>query len=177
MRALAASVALVIVGVAPAAAFDFDRGIGIVDIDAGGRACMDIAGARVSIGETVTVVTLQPPQAAVAAEVVAVSPTACRGDANRRPGDAHYVLRLPSGTADATVALAVRRPPSIFRTVRDLVTADLDVDARRTYFRSCASAEGLHLTVWSDAPLARRRFHADLGYDVEPNCTEGDMRP
>ena len=59
------------------------------------------------------------------------------------------------------------------------MSPDLDGDGRRAYFRSCASAEGLRLTVWSEAPLGRRRFHAyhDLGYDVDPSYTEADVRP
>jgi hypothetical protein len=50
---------------------------------------------------------------------------------------------------------------------------DLDGDGVSEGFRSCASAEGLHLTVWSDGPLAGLRlWHAYvyLGYDVEPDC-------
>jgi len=103
-----------------------------VDVDAGGRACLDIANTRLRIGQRLTVVTLDGPQA--------------------------RSRRSAAG---------------------GLVSPDLDGDGRRAYFRSCASAEGLHLTVWSEAPLGRRRFHAyhDLGYDVDPSCTEADVRP
>ena len=90
-----------------------------------------------------------------------------------------YALRLPSSSADSTIAVAVLVPASAFSAVGGVVSADLERDGRRAYFRSCASAEGLHLTVWSEAPLGRRRFHAYhyLGYDVDPSCTEAEVRP
>ena len=118
MRMLLAPLALVFIAGSSAPAYDFGSGVGIVDVDAGGRACLDIANTRLRIGQ--------------------------RRSAARR-----------------------------------LVSPDLDGDGRHAYFRSCASAEGLHLTVWSEAPLGRRRFHAyhDLGYDVDPSCTEADVRP
>ena len=179
MRNLRAAMAMVLLAASSATAFDFMGSVGIVDIDAGGRACMDIANPRLRVGQRLTVVTLTAPQAAVAAEVTAPHARPCRGEANARADDAHYVLRLAPGPADATVALAVLAPGSAFSAMRGLLSADLDGDGRRAYFRSCASAEGLHLTVWSDAPLGRRRFHAYhyLGYDVDPNCTEADVRP
>jgi len=179
MRALLASLVLVFVGASWVLAFDVSSGVGIVDIDAAGRACLDIANAQLRSGQQLTVVTLATPQTIVTAEVIAPHDRPCRGSANVRAGDTHYQLRLPPGTADSMIALAVLVPRSAFTITRDLVTADLDADGRRVYFRSCASAEGLHLTMWSDAPLGRRRFHAYhyLGYDVDPNCTEADVRP
>jgi len=176
-----ASLVFLFVLVAPSSvlAFDFASGIGIVDIDASGRACLDIANARLRTGGRLTVVILATPQAAVTAEVIARRDQPCRGSANVRAGDAHYALRLPPSSADSTIALAVLVPGSAFSAAGGVVSADVDGDGRRAYFRSCASAEGLHLTVWSDAPLGRRRFHAYhyLGYDVDPSCTQADVRP
>jgi len=179
MHRLGAAVAGVVLAASSAAAFDFASGIGIVDIDAGGRACVDIATGQLRVGQQLTVVILAEPQTAVTAEVTAPHGRPCRGEANARAGDSHYLLRLAPGTADATVALAVLAPVSAFSVVGGLVSADLDGDGRRAHFRSCASQEGLHLTVWSDAALGRRRFHAYhyLGYDVEPSCTDAEVRP
>lgn len=57
--------------------------------------------------------------------------------------------------------------------------ARLDLDGNGTLegFRSCASGEGLHLTVWYGEPLATARlwhgyFH--LGYDTESDCAAQD---
>jgi hypothetical protein len=60
------------------------------------------------------------------------------------------------------------------------VRADLDGDGHLELVRSCASSEGLHLTLWTVtrpgvAPDSGEtpRWHAyfPLGYDVEPDCT------
>src|SRR2546425_2521226 len=124
MRKLRAAMAMVLLAASSATAFDFMGSVGIVDIDAGGRACMDIANPRLRVGQRLTVVTLTEPQAAVAAEVTAPHARPCRGDVNARAGDAHYVLRLAPGAADATVALAVLAPVSAFSAMRGLVSAD-----------------------------------------------------
>jgi hypothetical protein len=60
----------------------------------------------------------------------------------------------------------------------DSVTADVDGDGTPESFRSCASSEGLHLTVWSGKPLeGKLRWHEYyyLGYDVEADCTAKDI--
>jgi hypothetical protein len=68
MRMLLAPLALVFIAGSSAPAYDFGSGVGIVDVDAGGRACPDIANTRLRIGQRLTVVTLDGPQAAIAAE-------------------------------------------------------------------------------------------------------------
>ena len=55
---------------------------------------------------------------------------------------------------------------------------DLDSDGIEESFRSCATEE-LHLTVWSDRSLTGiRKWHSyyHLGYDVEPTCTESEVK-
>ncbi|MGL5879455.1 MAG: hypothetical protein ACRC2V_16975 [Xenococcaceae cyanobacterium] len=56
---------------------------------------------------------------------------------------------------------------------------NLDGDGIEESFRSCASAEGLHLTVWSGQALTgTRKWHSYyyLGYDVEPTCTAIEIK-
>ena len=52
---------------------------------------------------------------------------------------------------------------------------DLDYDGTPERFRSCASAEGLHLTVWTGELRRWHRYHY-LGYDTEANCTPAETR-
>jgi hypothetical protein len=62
----------------------------------------------------------------------------------------------------------------------DLITADLDGDGQDEFFRSCASAEGIHFTVWSGKPLnGKLRWHEYyyLGYDVSPTCAPQEAQP
>ncbi len=45
--------------------------------------------------------------------------------------------------------------------------------------RSCASSEGVHLTLWAGEPLKSQRLwhqYYYLGYDVEPTCQPADIR-
>ena len=64
MRMLLAPLALVFIAGSSAPAYDFGSGVGIVDVDAGGRACLDIANTRLRSGQRLTIVTLDAPQAA-----------------------------------------------------------------------------------------------------------------
>ena len=50
MRMLLAPLALVFIAGSSAPAYDFGSGVGIVDVDAGGRACLDIANTRLRTG-------------------------------------------------------------------------------------------------------------------------------
>jgi hypothetical protein len=77
------------------------------------------------------------------------------------------------------VGVAIQPPrTSSFDVIDAVVSADLDGDGQREFFRSCTSVEGVHLTVWSGAPLTgQRRWHAYhyVGYDMVPSCTPGEI--
>jgi hypothetical protein len=77
------------------------------------------------------------------------------------------------------VGVAIQVPrTSTFQVINGLVVADLDGDGQREFFRSCTSVEGVHLTVWSGAPLTgQRRWHAYhyVGYDMVPSCTAAEI--
>ncbi|OGR10171.1 MAG: hypothetical protein A2341_06045 [Deltaproteobacteria bacterium RIFOXYB12_FULL_58_9] len=54
---------------------------------------------------------------------------------------------------------------------------DLDGDGVHEVFASCATGEGLHLTVWSGPVAASKRLwhsYYYLGYDTEPTCSEAE---
>jgi hypothetical protein len=59
------------------------------------------------------------------------------------------------------------------------VSADLDHDGSPEYLRSCTSAEGIHFTLWTGAPLKGKLLwhqYSYLGYDVTPSCTEVETK-
>jgi hypothetical protein len=67
---------------------------------------------------------------------------------------------------------------SSFEVIGGVAAADLDGDGQREFIRSCTSAEGVHLNVWSGAPVSGpRRWHAYhyVGYDMVPSCTPGEI--
>jgi hypothetical protein len=81
----------------------------------------------------------------------------------------------------AGIAAEVRLGIGIADVAPELVSsgASLDFDGNGTPegFRSCASGEGLHLTVWYGEPLATARLwhgYFYLGYDTESDCASQD---
>lgn len=74
----------------------------------------------------------------------------------------HYELRLTSGElplSQPAIALPQATP--------------------KVQPKSCASSEGLHLSLWDGRPLESKRlwhFYYPLGYDVEPNCSAEETR-
>jgi len=79
----------------------------------------------------------------------------------------------------AFVGVAIQAPPAASVDMTNgVVATDLDGDGQREFVRSCTSVEGVHLTVWSGAPLTgQRRWHAYhyVGYDMVPSCTPAEI--
>jgi len=77
------------------------------------------------------------------------------------------------------IGVAIDAPrASSFEVIGRVAAADLDGDGQREFFRSCTSVEGVHLNVWSGAPVSgQRRWHAYhyVGYDMVPSCTPGEI--
>jgi hypothetical protein len=78
------------------------------------------------------------------------------------------------------IAVAIGNGVPWVRGADHLVRADVDGDGLLELVRSCASSEGLHLTVWTvlrptvapdSGETPRWHSYHPLGYDVEPNCT------
>jgi hypothetical protein len=90
-------------------------------------------------------------------------------------GKTTYALDPGGITADVTLGFGLAG------FVPDLAApgAKLDLDGNGTPegFRSCASAEGLHLTMWYGESLTTARLwhgYFYLGYDTESDCLEQD---
>jgi len=152
--------------------FSYRTDIGIAVRNAN-ETCLSIPG-KLQAGAVVRLIDATEPQAASTARTGA--PVNQCG--NPGPGERHYQLlgvRPPLRPSAPVIAIAGFSGPLIRR--GRIITADLDHDGIPEYFRACTSAEGVHFTIWSGAPLAgRRRFHRYyyLGYDTEPNCTTAE---
>jgi hypothetical protein len=86
-----------------------------------------------------------------------------------------YRLRITKGTVQRdAVLIAVLGAEA--PTLHDgLVQADLEGGGRMDTFRSCTSADGVHLTVWDGASQQARRLWHDyyyLGQDLQPSCSD-----
>ena len=122
---------------------------------------------------------VQAPQSIAEAEVLRPADSACLNP-DESDHDLHrYEIRMRKGSLEpSALAIAVFASSRPFVKHGDSVNADVDGDGVPESFRSCASSDGLHLTVWSGKPLeGRRRWHQYyyLGYDVEADCTAKDI--
>jgi hypothetical protein len=138
-------------------AFDYSRDVGVA-VEKDGRVCLEIRNRSLAPGATLALVA----GSASAAAQVAQQDSSCP---NGNPVDAQYEryrLRLTQGTlAPSVPTIAIVGRPSGHDT-----------------YRSCASSEGIHLTIWSGQPLkSERRWHQYyyIGYDLEPDCTPADI--
>ncbi len=152
---------------------DLERRLGIV-ARRDGPACLRIRNDGLRPGDTVGVVVGEAGGQRLVRTVVVARQARCP-DAPPEQGVASY--RLSAAEDLDAVAIAIVPPPAAARPGGAGLRADLDGDGRSESFRSCTSSEGVHLSVWTGAPLrGARRWHAYyyLGYDVEPSCEEGD---
>jgi hypothetical protein len=151
--------------------WSFADSIGVAGVKAG-KTCLSIARADLAIDTPVRLVLLSVPQAT--SDAVRLAPD---GPCAPADGGLHaYAIRLEK--LDPLPAIAVVNFRGAFAREGDLLVADLDNDGQPEYFRSCASTEGVHFTVWSGAPLkGRLRWHQYyyLGYDVEATCTPREV--
>lgn len=140
--------------------------------------CLAMPGAPLPTGSPVTLVTPDEPQEVYRA-VVARSVVKCEGMTPHDMPPPYYRL-APEVVGAPLPGLSVAvlgRPGALV--VAGEVRLDLGTGRLEARVRSCTSSEGLHLTVWSSAPLkSKRLWHAYwyLGVDVEPDCTPGDYR-
>jgi hypothetical protein len=90
-------------------------------------------------------------------------------------GKTTYALDLAGIDAEVTLGfgLADAAPEQVSSGAR----LDLDGNGTPEGFRTCASGEGLHMTVWYGEPLSTARLwhgYFYLGYDTESDCVAQD---
>lgn len=172
-----------------AASFDHATRTGIIYLDKAGAPVLEIPSAKageLEAGAAVSTIIIKPGgaqrliQAKTAGAAVLVPPGEGRLKFEGANGDtARYKLAivgddaLPAGAVGLGIVGAADRCG-----VSDsVVSCDLEPGGPPHFFRTCASQEGLHFSVWSGKPLegARRwRAYYYLGYDIEPDCTAAD---
>jgi hypothetical protein len=158
--------------------WSFADNVGLA-VSKAGQACVSIHDASLRRNSRLQVVTTSPPQTVSSGRVAATVQSCSSAEVDDSPDFRHYEIRLANASlSDFMPVIAISRFAGVFARNGDLVTADLDGDGRPEFFRSCTSAEGIHLTIWSGRPLSgtlrwHRYFH--LGYDVTPTCTAAEV--
>jgi hypothetical protein len=158
------------------AAWTFDDHVGLV-LSVGEATCLSL---KTEVrGASATLQVIDPAaRRRYPASVVSASEACLRG---RPPAEGlhGYAVRFDAEKPPTPLyAIGVLGAATEVRDANGAMTADLDGDGRSEIFRACTSAEGVHLTVWTDAAITgARRWHAyqALGYDVSPTCVPADF--
>lgn len=180
MNRLAPAAALAIslaacAGAAPSpGGFSFGRDLGVATADEGGL-CLRIGNASIVYGARVTLFSTVDSAVAAHATVDGARAEACPGDSDADPADRAYRL---TGVEPGFYVAAVGEH-RISKSADGRAVADVDGDGRSEEAHACASAEGLHLSIWTGPALrGRLRWHryVYLGYDTEPTCRPEAVR-
>ena len=160
--------------------FDYDKDIGLVIKQKDGL-CLSIGNPDIPPGTPVTLIGFpfsgNLHRLAVARTGRKVG--ACNIGGAKATDTAYRLNMDPAHSLSQkhTYDMAVRTPLDQFQNRSGPFGADLNKDGIQDQFRTCASGEGLHLTVWNGEPLKSRKMwhrYLYLGYDLESNCVEAD---
>jgi hypothetical protein len=161
--------------------FDYKSRVGVAFLDGQGKLCLLIANPNLRPTTTVTLIFPSRPQLTARATILEKSIQNCSSD--RLAEDvSFYLLELLEQDKSVgidpahSLAIAAISSPRVVRR-NGTVSADLDGDGRREFFRRCPSGEGLHFTIWAGPPLQSKRlwhYYYYLGYDTVPTCKGKD---
>lgn len=160
--------------------FDFASQIGVASLNPAEQLCLRVKNSNLTVGEELTLVSFATPQAIFRAKIVEKLDQAySSGDVSGEDNN-YYRVEVTKGKIDASPPLiAIVKSDAQFLRSKSGVGVDLNRDGLLETFKSCASSEGLHLTVWSGKPLAGKRqwyTYYYLGYDMKGDCTRKETR-
>ena len=157
--------------------FSFTQNIGVAALTRG-KVCLSIRNRGLPGGSRIRLIQTSPPQIVSDARVLRADES-CPSIDPAGVDISRYEIRLAQQeNLSGLPAIALYGVDASFGKADDLVVSDLDGDGKQEYFRSCASSEGIHFTVWSGKPLQgklRWRQYLYLGYDVEATCTPTEI--
>lgn len=160
-------------------AFKDSSDIGVAVVHSGSP-CLVIGNAGLSSSERIRLIVSVPTYSTADAEITGRAAHPCTAAEQSEGKLSHYGFKLTQESLPPEVpAFAIIGFRGALKTSESGITADLDGNGHPVTFRSCTSAEGVHLTIWSGKPLeSSRRWHRYfyLGYDVDPTCTEADTK-
>ena len=141
-------------------------------------AVLALEGAPVAVGEAVTIVSIDDRQQTWRASIAKLLSKPQVMENQLTSGPFYALTAEPGATPLPRLAIAVMGRAEIAR-AGDALILRFSNPAREVRARSCASTEGLHLTLWSGVPLKSQRLwhqYYYAGYDTQPTCTPADTR-
>src|ERR1700687_101460 len=175
---LVVAVALSKTGGAAEPPFDYGSQLGVVEI--GERICLTIPNDKLSSGDVVHLILPAESQLHIEATITGKSPKSCSRNPDTRPADSFYVLQVKGQKPEVSaLGLGIVNYKSPFKLQDGLWGFNPHDDASWEFLRSCASGEGLHLSIWRGRPLKGKRIwhsYYYLGYDVEADCIAADFK-
>lgn len=151
--------------------------VGIVNSLPDSSACLAIRDSRLRKGNRVTVVVPDIPQTVMVASIDSLSKSSCSSQDDVFRGASYYRLKIPKYKAAFDGFGIIGN--AAMKVVGGVARVDLNDDGSLEYFRSCTSAEGIWLTIWTGKPLIGKRIWSAyyyLGYDTEPTCKRNDTK-
>jgi len=160
---------------------EFSRDIGLFAASRQGRFCLSIKNAALTRGQEMTLIWVSAEEVPARPEIRYASieaklPVPC-DPVNFDGGDSTYELAADKFDTGHVYIAVVGRHVDL-RISQGRVTGRLGA-SDEIEFRSCASMEGLHFLVTAgNGSNAKKVWHDYfyVGYDLEPNCKEADLK-
>ena len=132
---------------------DYSTRLGI-GVSTAARTCIAVHNPNLTPEAQVTLVTLTSPQTFTQAQMVAASSTPCPVSKDLDPNLSSYDIKVTGAPVPKMVPLAAAiGATNTFLMDNATVTADLNQDGHKEYFRGCAGKDGVHVTAWAGSPL------------------------
>jgi hypothetical protein len=158
---------------------DYAPRIGIA-VATGSRACLAIQNSTLQPGSPVTLVSPASPQSFTAAQVSGPSSHPCPITQDVNPLWSSYDITVSQGDLPKLLPfIAVVGNPSGFLTENLTVRSDIDQNGKTETFRACGASDGVHLSVWRDAPLTgtivwKGYYYEEGNPGTLPACTTAE---
>lgn len=163
---------------AAAQRFDYGSQLGVIEVTE--QICLIIPNDKLNANDVVHVILPKETQLHIEARITAKSPKSCSRSPYTRPTDSFYILQARDQKIEVgSLGLGLVNYKSTFKLQGGLWGFNPHDDDSWEFLRTCTSSEGLHFSVWRGRPLKGKRiwhWYYDLGYDVDPDCTEGDFK-
>jgi hypothetical protein len=150
-----------------------------VGVSTNSRTCIAIHNGNLTNGSVITLVSPMAPVTFTQATIAGVAQQPCPITQNVDTTVSNYNVTPQGPIQKETPIIAVLGSPVLTVNSNNIAQADLDQNGKTETFRACSADNGIHLTVWSGAPLAGTLLWHGYYYAANPgtgsSCTPAEM--